>query len=345
MRETQTSFLWFALLGFARSVLSEKADCGDGLELNALQGVESTFSIPVKKPCSAALITFSDGTDLMLDPRTNTSCHNPISEAQTFATVIGSDAPEGIATLTFQCSEQVYCMSINVAEGNVSDSQTSVRSVCPNLTNTSRESSGAAIGATQVSKVSGKSAHQGSAPTSQSDLSISTTSSDDSNGFSASLGVGVLGNGTYTASLDSIGLSQSASQTLFDLSAGTTLTTSSTWAPSPSRTSDVPISRTTMLSLNRSDTVMPATTTAPLYHADVSTSKTATTLSDDNSTAKGTDIQLPYGNQSRELESSPDSTAQPITAYPLQNDTGTTSPTQTASQDPSTCACYPLPTF
>ncbi|KAH0182628.1 hypothetical protein KCV03_g10243, partial [Aureobasidium melanogenum] len=326
MRETQTSFLWFALLGFARSVLSEKADCGDGLELNALQGVESTFSIPVKKPCSAALITFSD-------------------EAQTFATVIGSDAPEGIATLTFQCSEQVYCMSINVAEGNVSDSQTSIRSVCANLTNTSRESSGAAIGATQVSKVSGESAHQESIPTSQSDLSITTTLSDGSNGFSTSLGAGVLGNGTYTASLDSIGLSQLASQTLFGLSAGTTLTTSSTWAASPSRTSNVPISQTTMLSLNRSDTVMPATTTAPPDDADVSTSKTATTLNNDNSTAEGTDIQLPYGNQSRESDSSPDPTAQPITVYPLQNDTRTTSPTQKASQDPSTCACYPLPTF
>ncbi|KAG9625473.1 hypothetical protein KCU64_g19259, partial [Aureobasidium melanogenum] len=345
MRETQTSFLWFALLGFARSVLSEKADCGDGLELNALQGVESTFSIPVRKPCSAALITFSDGTDLMLDPRTNTSCHNPISEAQTFATVIGSDAPEGIATLTFQCSEQVYCMSINVAEGNVSDSRTSIRSVCANLTNASRESSGAAIGTTQVSKVSGESAHQESITTSQSDLSITKTLSNGSNGFSTSLGAGVLGNGTYTASIDSIGLSQSASQTLFSLSAGTTLTTSSTSTASPSRTSNVSISLTTMLSLNRSDTVMPATTTAPPDDADVSTFKTATTLNNDNSTAEGTDIQLPYGNQSRESDSSPDPTAQLITAYPLQNDTRTTSPTQTASQDPSTCACYPLPTF
>ncbi|CAD0083663.1 unnamed protein product [Aureobasidium vineae] len=345
MRETQTSFVWFALLGFARSVVSEKADCGDGLELNALQGVESTFSIPVKKPCSAALITFSDGTDSMLDPRTNTSCHNPTSEAQTFATVIGSDAPEGIATLTFQCSEQVYCMSINVAEGNGSDSQTSIRSVCANLTNPSHESSGAATGATQVPKVSDEPAHQGSTLTSQSDLSITTTSPSGSNGLGTSLGAGVLGNATYATGLDSIGLSQSASQTLFGMSAGTTPTTSSTWAASPSRTSNVSIFQTTMVSLYRTDTIMPATTTAPPDDADAITSKSATTLNDDNSTEKGTDIQLPYGNQSRESKSSSDPTVQPITAYPLQNDTRTTSSTQAASQDPSTCACYPLPTF
>ncbi|KAG9755742.1 hypothetical protein KCU73_g5262, partial [Aureobasidium melanogenum] len=109
MKNTRAYYFWVALSTLMGSAVSEKADCRDGLELNTRQGDQSTFSIPLNETCSAALITFSD-------------------EAQTFTTVIGSDTPEGVATLTFQCGGQVYCMSIDVVTANTSDSQTSIQS-------------------------------------------------------------------------------------------------------------------------------------------------------------------------------------------------------------------------
>jgi hypothetical protein len=166
MRNTQAYYFWVALFTLMRSAFSEKADCGDGLELNTRQGDQSTFSIPLNETCSAALITFSDGTDLVLDLRTNSSCPYASSEAQTFTTVIGSDTPEGVATLTFQCSGQVYCMSIDVVTANISDSQTSIHSVCVNTTETALESLGAVVGATQASGVSNGSMPEGSMMTS-----------------------------------------------------------------------------------------------------------------------------------------------------------------------------------
>jgi hypothetical protein len=346
-----------ALLSLARSAVSETAECGDGVELSMRQGDRSTFSIPLNETCSAALITFSDDTDLMLDLRTNSSCPYTSSVAQTFTTVIGSDTPEGVATLTFQCNGQVYCMSIDVVTTNISDSQTSIHSVCANLTDPVGESLGATAGASQASKVGNGLMHDGSmgssttVPSNQSQAlqgnsSITKALLSGSTGFSTIRGASVLGNDANTTSLNSLDGGQADSPTRSAVSVVANLTTTAMAAAFVSGTPYSPISQVLMASSDRNDTTMPTMTTAPPSDSDTTISPTATSLPDgDNATLIGTANQSPAKSQFVGSNSTATPTVPAMAAQSLGNGTSMDLPSQATGQDPSTCACYPLPTF
>jgi hypothetical protein len=357
MRIKQINRFWIALLSFAGSAVSETAECGDGVELSIRQGDRSTFSIPLNETCSAALITFSDDTDLMLDLRTNSSCPYTSSEAQTFTTVMGSDAPEGVTTLTFQCNGQVYCMSIDIVTTNISDSRTSIDSVCANLTDPVRESSGITAGATQASGVGNGSIHDGSmgssttVPSNQSQAlhgnsSITTALLSGSTGFSTIRGASVLGIDANTTSLNSLDGGQSAFPTRSAVSVVANLTTTTMAAAFVSGTLYSPISQVLMASSDRNDTTMPTKTTVPPSDSDTTISPTTTSLLDgDNAALIGTANQSPAKSQSVGSNSTANPTAPAMAAQSFENGTSMDLPTQAMNQDPSTCACYPLPTF
>ncbi|TIA28646.1 hypothetical protein D6C78_10645 [Aureobasidium pullulans] len=349
-------YFWVALFTLMRSAFSEKADCGDGLELNTRQGDQSTFSIPLNETCSAALITFSDGTDLVLDLRTNSSCPYASSEAQTFTTVIGSDTPEGVATLTFQCSGQIYCMSIDVVAANISDSQTSIHSVCVNTTETALESLGAVAGATQASGVSNGSMPEGSMMTSTTIRSSSSQALEgnssmtkallgSSTGFSTIRGASELGNATNATGLNNSDSGLPSPQSGPIVSDGTTFTTTAMVATFSSGTSYPPTFQTAMASLDKSDTIVPtASITAPSSVGNT-TIPTATSLIDGNDLYPiETANQLLEESQPVESNYIENPTVLPTSPQPLGNGTTMNLPTQAAGQDPSTCACYPLPT-
>jgi hypothetical protein len=348
---------WIALLSLAGSAVSETAECGDGVELSMRQGDRSTFSIPLNETCSAALITFSDNTDLMLDLRTNSSCPNESLEAQTFTTVIGSGTPEGVATLTFQCSGQVYCMSIDVVTANSSDSQTSIRSVCTNLTDPVRESLGTTAGAVPLSVASNGFIHNGTIGTPTTVSSSQSLAPEDysstapallsgSTGFSTIRAAGVFGNNTDTASLSTPGGSQLYSQNYPAVSAVTNSTTAAMVAAFPSQTPYSSTSQTVVAPLGRTDTILPTITAISPSDGDTTISSTAANFSDDNDVPSiGTASQSPEGNQPTDSYPTANPTASAMTAQPLGNGTSMDFSTQAMSQDPSTCACYPLPTF
>jgi hypothetical protein len=311
------------------------------------QGDRSTFSIPLNETCSAALITFSDNTDLMLDLRTNSSCPNESLEAQTFTTVIGSDTPEGVATLTFQCSGQVYCMSIDVMTANNSDSQTSIRSVCTNLTDPVRESLGTTAGAAPLPVASNGSIYNGTIGTPSTVFSSTVPALlSGSTGFSTIRGASVLGNDTNAASLSNPGGSQLHSQSYPVVSVGTNSTTAAMVATSPSQTPYPSISQTVMAPLDRTDIITPTSTTMSPSDGDTTISSTATNFSDDNDVPSiETASQSPEGNQPTGSSLTANPTASAMTAQPFGNGTSMDFSTQAMSQDPSTCACYPLPTL
>ncbi|KAH0403727.1 hypothetical protein KCU89_g1842, partial [Aureobasidium melanogenum] len=356
MKNTRAYYFWVALSTLMGSAVSEKADCRDGLELNTRQGDQSTFSIPLNETCSAALITFSDGTDLVLDLRTNSSCPYASSEAQTFTTVIGSDTPEGVATLTFQCGGQVYCMSIDVVTANTSDSQTSIQSVCVDLTETARESLGAAAGSTQASGVSNGSTPEGSMMTStairsspsqvlQGNSSMTKALLGSSTGFSTIRGATELGNTTNATSLNNPHSSLSSPQSGPIVSDGTTLTTTAMVATFSSGTSYPPTFQTAMASLDKSDTIVPTTSITAPSGVGTTTPPAATSLIDGNDLDPiATANQLPEESQPVESNYMENPTALPTSPQPLGNGTTLNLPTQQVGQDPSTCACYPLPT-
>ncbi|CAD0056130.1 hypothetical protein D6C78_10782 [Aureobasidium pullulans] len=357
MRIKQINHSWIALLSFAGSAVSETAECGDGVELSIRQGDRSTFSIPLNETCSAALITFSDDTDLMLNLRTNSSCPYTSSEAQTFTTVIGSDAPEGVATLTFQCNGQVYCMSIDVVTTNISDSQTSIHSVCANLTDPVRESLGTTAGVTRASGVGNGSMHDGSMGSSttvssnqsqalRGNSSITTALLSASTGFSTIRGASVLGNDADTTSLNSLDGGQFASLTRSAVSVVANLTTTTMSAAFVTGTPSLPISQALMASSDRNDTTMPTKPTVPPSDSDTTISPTATSLLDgDDATLIGTANQSPAESQFVGSNSTAYPTAPAMAAQSLGNGTSMDLPTQATGQDPSTCACYPLPTL
>ncbi|KAH0282809.1 hypothetical protein KCU62_g9465, partial [Aureobasidium sp. EXF-3399] len=313
------------------------------------QGDQSTFSIPLNETCSAALITFSDGTDLTLDLQTNSSCPYASSEAQTFTTIIGSDTPEGIATLTFQCSEQVYCMSIDVVTANNSNSKTSIHSVCADVTNPARES-GVAARATQVSGVSDGQMHAGSMKTSattplsptqasQSNWTITTALDSALTGFSTIAGASVLGYTTNATSLSSPDGGQSPSSDVSAISTGTDSTATTMAAAFSSDTSYSSTSQTVTASPGGSDDTNPTLTTVAML-------PTATSSLDANGTTSiETASQLPGENRPTGAKPIEKLTAPPVAAQFLGNGTSANLPTEVDGQDPSTCACYPLPTF
>lgn len=336
------NYLCIALLSLARSAVSEKAKCGDGVELNMQQGDQSNFSIPLNETCSAALITFSDGTDLTLDLQTNSPCPYASSQAQTFTTIIGSDTPEGVATLTFQCSEQVYCMSIDVVAANNSNSETSIYSVCADVTNSARES-GVAAGATQVSGVSNMmtSATTPSSPTQapQSNWTITTALGGALTGFSTISGASVLGDTTDATSLGSSDGGQSPSSDGPVISAGTDSTATTMVAAFLSDSSYSSTSQTVTASPDGSDDTNPVLTTVAML-------PTATSSLDANwTTSIETANQLPGENRPTGSKLTEKPTAPPVAAQSLGNGTSTNLPTEVDGQNPSTCACYPLPTF
>jgi hypothetical protein len=357
MKNKQMHHLWIALLSLAGSAVSETADCGDGVELSMRQGDRSNFSIPLNETCSAALITFSDNTDLMLDLRTNSSCPNESLEAQTFTTVIGSDTPEGVATLTFQCSGQVYCMSIDVVAANNSDSQTSIRSVCTNLTDPNRESLGITAGAAPSSVASNGFIHNGTIGTPSTVSSSQSQAPEDysstvpallsgSTGFSTIRGASVLGNDTNAASLSNPGGSQLSSQSYPVVSLRTNSTTAAMVTAFSSQTPYPSISQTVIASLDRTDTITPTITTISPSDGDTTISSTATNFSDDSDVPSiETASQSPEGNQPTGSSLTANPTASAMTAQPFGNGTSMDFSTQAMSQDPSTCACYPLPTL
>ena len=348
MRNDQMNYLWIALLSLAGSAVSEKAKCGDGVELDIQQGDRSTFSIPLNETCSAALMTFSDGTDLTLDLQTNSSCPYASSEAQTFTTIIRSDTPEGIATLTFQCSEQV-CMSIDVVAANNSDSETSIYSVCADATNLARES-GVAAGATQVSGASNGQMQAGNMMTSattpssptqapQSNWTTTTALGSALTGFSTIPGASVLGNTTNATSLGSSNGGQSPSSDGSAISAGTDSTATTVAATFSSDTSYSSTLQTVTASPGGSGDTNPTLTTVAML-------PTATSSLDANGTTS-IEIanQLPGENRPTRSKPTEEPTAPPVAAQSLGDGTSTDLPTEVDGQDPSTCACYPLPTF
>ncbi|KAG9765679.1 hypothetical protein KCU73_g315, partial [Aureobasidium melanogenum] len=349
MRNDQMNYLWIALLSLAGSTVSEKAKCGDGVELNMQQGDSSTFSIPLNETCSAALITFSDGTDLTLDLQTNSSCPYASLEAQTFTTVIGSDTPEGIATLTFHCSEQVYCMSIDVVTANNSNSETSIQSVCADVTNPARES-GVAAGVTQVSRISNGLMHAGgmmtsattpSSPTQapQGNWTVATALVGASTGFSTIHGASVLGNNTNATTLASPDGVQSPSPDVSAMSTGTDSTATTMAAAFSSDASYSSTSQTVTASLGGSDDMNPTLTTAAMLPTATSS------LGASGTTSIETANQLPGENRPTGSKPTDNRTAPPVAAQSLGNGTATNLPTEVDGQGPSTCACYPLPTF
>ena len=343
------NYLCIALLSLARSAVSEKAKCGDGVELNMQQGDRSTFSIPLNETCSAALITFSDGTDLTLDLQTNSSCPYASSQAQTFTTIIGSDTPEGVATLTFQCSEQVYCMSIDVVAANNSNSETSIYSVCADVTNSARES-GVAAGATQVSGASNGQMQAGNMMTSattpssptqapQSNWTITTALGGALTGFSTISGASVLGDTTDATSLGSSDGGQSPSSDGPVISAGTDSTATTMAATFSSDTSYSSTSQTVTASPGGSGDTNPTLTTLAM----LPTAKSS--LDANGTTSIETANQLPGENRPTGSKLTEKPTAPPVAAQSLGNGTSTNLPTEVDGQNPSTCACYPLPTF
>ena len=356
MRKYQVNSFWVALLSLAGSALSEKAECGDGVEFNTRQGDQSTFSIPLNETCSAALITFSDGTDSMLDLQTNSSCPYVNSEAQTFTTVFGADTSEGVATLTFQCSGQVYCMSINVVKSNNSDSQTWIQSVCADLTNSARESLNAAAGTIQTLGVSDGPMHEGSIVTSTSTLSspskalqditsMTTSSLSGSTGFSTIRGASGSRNGTNATSLDTRGGGQSSSQGRSAVSVETNFTTTTTGVAVLSNTPYSSTSQAATASPEATGNIMPAATTGLLSGAHTML-PTSTNQSNGNpETSIKTANYTSKDSQPVESEYAEKPTMLPVTGQALANGTTMELPTQAAGQDPSTCACFPLPTF
>ncbi|KAG9697785.1 hypothetical protein KCV03_g9333, partial [Aureobasidium melanogenum] len=355
MRKYQVNSFWVALLSLAGSALSEKAECGDGVEFNTRQGDQSTFSIPLNETCSAALITFSDGTDSMLDLQTNSSCPYVNSEAQTFTTVFGADTSEGVATLTFQCSGQVYCMSINVVKSNDTDSQTWIQSICADPTGSARESLNAA-GTIQTSGVSDGPMHEGSIVTSTSTLSspssalqdissMTTASLSGSTGFSTIRGASGSRNGTNATSLDTPGGGQSSSQSRSAVSVEINFTTTTTGVAVLSNTPYSSTSQAATASPEGTNDVVPALTTGLLSGVHTML-PTGTNQSNGNpETSIKTPNQTSEDSQPVESEYAEKPTMLPVTGQALANGTTMELPTQAAGQDPSTCACFPLPTF
>lgn len=340
MKILQANYFWLALLSLTEYAFSQKADCGDGLTLDVQQGDPFTFSIPLNQTCSAALATFSDGSDFILDPHTNTSCHRPGSTSQTFTTVIGTDVSRGMATMTFQCGGEVYCISINVAEGNGSESRTSISGICTNSTNQARESSGGSSGSILLPTAAGGTAYEGSvesstsavmpfgtSPATQGSLGASTAMLGNSTGFSTIRGTNLPGTDPSVTGLESIDGIRTTSKTTSGMTdAGSAYATSQA---SPDMTDDTGLT----------DSVL--ATSLP-YSPYAQTSQAATIQAISSQTSMTTSVLQTLAGSGI---AGPNSTAVVDSTSPLQSGDVRASSTAAAGQDPSTCACFPLPSL
>jgi hypothetical protein len=219
------------------------------------------------------------------------------------------------------------------------------------------ESLGTTAGAAPLSVTSNGFIHNGTIGTPSTVSSSQSQAPEDysstvpallsgSTGFSTIRGASVLRNDTNTASLSDPGGSQLYSQSYPVVSVGINSTTAAMVAAFSSQTPYPSNSQTVMASLDRTDTIAPTITTISPSDGDTTNSSTATNFSDDNDVPSiGTVSQSPEGNQPTGAYPTANPTASAMTAQPLGNGTSMDFSTQAMSQDPSTCACYPLPTF
>lgn len=91
----------------------------------------TNFALPVSAQCNEVTLSFSNGSSAIYYPYQATTCQYSSSNEQKFSATFDDATPLGKAFLLFQCSETVYCMTMNITatEGN-GTSRTSVTARC-----------------------------------------------------------------------------------------------------------------------------------------------------------------------------------------------------------------------
>lgn len=120
---------------FAQIISCQETSCEDGPTFNIDTGSNSTFLISDLPPCTGATIWMSDSSSYPYILHQDPMCMNNTSTGQSFTVQIGSNDPPGLARIELQCTDTIYCLSLNITipayEGAIATTSQSFLSTCP----------------------------------------------------------------------------------------------------------------------------------------------------------------------------------------------------------------------